>query len=83
MASPDLTAANFFLWDNLILKVYVNNARTLDELKTNIRQEISAISAEILAKTMMKLHNGKYLTRSSFKRYHIQKMVYKKLLEPY
>jgi len=50
--SPDLTAPDFFLWGYLKSKVYVNKPRTLDELKTNIRQEIAAISAETLFKTM-------------------------------
>ena len=50
--SPDLTAPDFFLWGYLKSKVYVNKPRTLDELKANIRQEIAAISAETLVKTM-------------------------------
>ncbi|XP_037731463.1 uncharacterized protein LOC119562373 [Drosophila subpulchrella] len=33
-------------------KVYVNRPRTLEELKDNIREEIAAIPAEMLAKTM-------------------------------
>ena len=50
--SPDLTAPDFFLWGYLKSKVYVNKPRTLDKLKANIRQEIAAISAETLVKTM-------------------------------
>ncbi|XP_011065824.1 PREDICTED: uncharacterized protein LOC105152953 [Acromyrmex echinatior] len=83
--STDLTAPDFFLGGYLKSKVYVNKPRTLDELKANIRQEIAAISAETLVKTMEKdsgttRHAG---SRRSFKRYHIQKMMYTNLLEPY
>ena len=33
-------------------KVYVNKPRTVEELKDNIREEIAAIPAEMLAKAM-------------------------------
>ena len=38
--SPDLTASDFFLWGYLKERVYVNNPRTVQELKNNIRHEI-------------------------------------------
>lgn len=47
--SPDLTPPDFFLWGYLKSKVYINMPRTLDALKTNIRQEIAS---ETLADTM-------------------------------
>ena len=50
--SPDLTPPDFFLWGYLKSKVYVNKPRTLEDLKDNIREEIAAIPAEMLAKTM-------------------------------
>ena len=50
--SPDLTPPDFFLWGYLKSKVYVNKPRTVEELKDNIREEIAAIPAEMLAKTM-------------------------------
>ena len=49
---PDLTAADFYLLDFLKSKVYVNKPKTLDELKTNIRQEIAANAFETLVKMM-------------------------------
>ena len=50
--SPDLTPPDFFLWGYLKPKVYVNKPRTVEELKDNIGEEITAIPAEMLAKTM-------------------------------
>ena len=50
--SPDLTPPDFFLWGYLMSKVYVNKPRTVEELKDNIREEIAAVPAEMLAKTM-------------------------------
>ena len=47
--SPDLTPPDFFLWGYLKSKVYVNKPRTVEELKENIREEIAAIPAEMLA----------------------------------
>ena len=38
--SPDLTTPDFFLWGYLKERVYVNNPRTIQELKNNIRHEI-------------------------------------------
>ena len=50
--SPDLTPPDFFLWEYLKSKVWVNKPRTVEEIKDNIREEIAAIPAEMLAKTM-------------------------------
>ena len=36
--SPDLTAPYFLLWDYLEGKVYANKPKTIQELKTNIRE---------------------------------------------
>lgn len=50
--SPDLTAPDCFLWGYLKGKVYVNKPRTIEELKTNIRDEINNITPEVLRKVM-------------------------------
>lgn len=50
--SPDLTAPDFFLWGYLKSKVYVTRPHTLQQLKTNIAAEISAIPGEMLRKVM-------------------------------
>nr|CAI5865735.1 unnamed protein product [Callosobruchus analis] len=50
--SPDLTAPDFFLWSYLKEKVYVNKPQTIRQLKDNIRNEIHAITPEILRKVM-------------------------------
>ena len=50
--SPDLTPPDFFLWGDSKSKDYVNKPRTVEELNDNIREEIAAILAEMLAKTM-------------------------------
>ncbi|XP_069695687.1 uncharacterized protein [Periplaneta americana] len=42
--SPDLTPCDFYLWCSLKDKVYKSNPRTLDELQSNIREEIANIS---------------------------------------
>ena len=48
--SPDLSACDYYLWGNLKEKVYVNNPRTLQELKDNIRNEVNLISIDELQK---------------------------------
>ena len=47
-SSPDLTVCDFYLWGNLKNKVYQNNPHTLEELKDNIKREITAIPDEEL-----------------------------------
>ena len=47
-----MPAPDFFLWGYLKEKVYVNKPQTLDQLKTNIRQEIENIPVEMLKKVM-------------------------------
>jgi hypothetical protein len=42
--SPDLYPCDFYLWGNLKQKVYKTNPHTTEELKENIRNELSAIS---------------------------------------
>jgi hypothetical protein len=42
--SPDLNPCDFYLWGNLKQKVYKTNPHTIEELKENIRHELSAIS---------------------------------------
>ena len=50
--SPDLSPPDYFLWGYLKDRVYANRPRTIEELKTNIRFEIQAISSEILEKVV-------------------------------
>lgn len=46
--SCDLTPLDFFLWDFFENIVYANKPATIQDLKINIRTEITAISTEIL-----------------------------------
>ena len=46
--SPDLSPCDFFLWGSLKGQVYQNKPRTLEELKTNISNAISAIPEQQL-----------------------------------
>lgn len=50
--SPDLTAADFFLWGYLKERVYVNKPQTLQHLKNNIEAEIRALGRDILRGVM-------------------------------
>jgi hypothetical protein len=49
--SPDLTPLDFFLWGMLKGKVYANKPSTIDELKSNISNEIAAIPPATLTAT--------------------------------
>ena len=53
--SPDITPADFVLWGLLKGKVYKNTPRTVKQLKDAIRQEIQAVSADILGKVFRNL----------------------------
>ena len=53
--SPDLTAANYFLWGLLKGKVYKNTPRTIVQLKDAIRQEIEAVNVDTLGKVFQNL----------------------------
>jgi hypothetical protein len=46
--SPDLTPCDFYLWGNLMDKVYRTNPHTEEELKERIRREILEVSLEEL-----------------------------------
>ena len=50
--SPDLTVPDFLLGGYLKSKVYASKPKTIDELKCNIRAEISAITPKMLANFM-------------------------------
>lgn len=41
--SPDLTPPDFFMWGYLKSRVYSNNPATINQLKTNIQEEMTAI----------------------------------------
>jgi len=53
--SPDLTPADFFIWGLLKGKVYKNTARTIEQLKDAIRQEIQAVNVDNLGKVFQNL----------------------------
>ena len=55
--SPELTPCDFFLWVFLRSRVYVNRPRTLQDLKTNIEEEIANIAPAILAGVMTNARN--------------------------
>jgi len=55
--SPDLTPCDFFLWSFLKSRVYVNRPRTLQDLKTNIQEEIANITPAMLARVMTNARN--------------------------
>ena len=48
--SPDLTPCNFCLWGYLKAKVYEQRPQTLEALKEAIRQEVAAITPEMILK---------------------------------
>ena len=50
--SPDLTPCDFFLWGYLKAKVYEQRPLTLEALKEAIRQEVAAITPEMILKVM-------------------------------
>jgi len=74
--SPDLTPCDFFLWGYLKAKVYEQRPLTLEVLKEAIRQEVAAITPEMILKVMdnyrERLHQciniqGRYLSDVLFK----------------
>ena len=50
--SPDLTPCDFFLWGYLKAKVYEQRPQALEALKEEIRQEVAAITPEMILKVM-------------------------------
>jgi len=50
--SPDLTPCDFFLWGYLKAKVYEQRPLTLEALEEAIRQEVAAITPEMILKVM-------------------------------
>jgi hypothetical protein len=50
--SPDLTPCDFFLWGYLKAKVYEQRPLTLEALKEAIRQELAAVTPEMILKVM-------------------------------
>ena len=55
--SPDLTPCDFFLWGYLKSRVFNNRPRTLDDLKTNIREEVANIPVDMLERVMRNTRN--------------------------
>jgi hypothetical protein len=50
--SSDLPKCDFFLWGYHKVKVYEQRPQTLEALKEAIRQEVAAITAEMIIKIM-------------------------------
>ena len=48
--SPDSTPCDFFLWGCLKAKVYEQRPQTVESLKEAIRQEVAAITPEMILK---------------------------------
>ena len=68
--SPDLTSPDFFLWEYLKKKVFVNKPQSLIELKENITRKIREIRPETLEKVIAEVikraqiceaENGKHM----------------------
>jgi len=53
--SPDLTPADFFLWNLSKGKVYKNTPPTIEQLKDAISQEIQAVNFDTLGKVFQNL----------------------------
>jgi hypothetical protein len=53
--SPDLSICDFYLWGNLKGKVYKNNPRTADALKTEIRNIVCSINGDELQRVFQNL----------------------------
>jgi hypothetical protein len=53
--STDLSICDFYLWGNLKGKVYKNNARTADTLKTEIRNIVRSINGDELQRVFRNL----------------------------
>jgi hypothetical protein len=53
--SPDITPLDFFLWGYVKSIVFLTPVNGLDELKTRIRNAISAIPADMLHRTWQEL----------------------------
>jgi len=49
--SPDLTPPDYFLWRYLKGRVYRNKPRNTEALKTNIAEEIQAVTEDVLTRT--------------------------------
>jgi hypothetical protein len=66
----------FFLWGYLKSKVYEKNPRTMVGLKQNIREEVAAISPNMLQLVMQNFQKclrecvdkGRYLTNTIFRK---------------
>ena len=55
LRSRDLTTVDFFLWGLLKDKVCKNTARTIEQLKDAIRQEIQAVDVDTLGEVFQNL----------------------------
>jgi hypothetical protein len=70
--STDLIPCDFFLWGYLKAKVYEQRPQTLEALKEVIRQEVAAITPEMILNYRERLHQcsniqGRHLSDVLFK----------------
>jgi len=79
--SPDLSPCDFFLWCFLKSRVHVNRPRTLQDLKTNIQEEISNIHTCYANKSHDKRQKSVYAMYGEWEtssiRFHLQKNINK------
>ena len=54
--SPNLNSCDFFLWEYLKSKVYINCSRSIEQLKDAICQEITAIQHEMTHQVIDNFH---------------------------
>lgn len=62
--SPDLTPADFFLWGYVKDNVFINNPKTLDDLKSAIASCINSINPEMLMKVSSNIVKRAQICRS-------------------
>lgn len=62
--SPDLTPADFFLWGYVKDKVFANNPKTLDDLKSAIASCVNSINREMLMKVSSNIVKRAHICRS-------------------
>jgi len=53
--SPDLMRPDYLLWGYLKSRIYQNKPRTIDALKANITEEIQAVTADVLTRTIQNM----------------------------
>jgi hypothetical protein len=75
--SPDLSVCDYFLWDYLKTKVFVNKPRMVHELKVAIEHEVTAIPPDMVRRSV---NNFKTRLRECVQREgkHLHAIIFKK-----